>query len=223
MEKNIHIIVDDTYQSTFREIVQYLFSHTFILKQKKPDYIEYLKDSRHFLDLNDYLSLIGYEVHLDIARGIAMLGYLEAEDDDGIKDPCQERLSKAESHLQIVLWKIYLDRINEGHIEPSTTVHELINTVQSYGLKVAEKDTWLKNALKKLKKYNLIDYKGEPFESEDKVILLYDSLSYCLNIEAFKQVASEYIGTLEENMNAEETTKENRQQEGLQEEDNENE
>ncbi len=207
MEKNIHIIVDDTYQCTFREIVQYLFSHTFILRQKKPDYIEYLKDSRHFLDINDYLSLIGYQIRLDQTRGIAMLDYLEMDDDDGIKDPCLEKLSKAESHLQIVLWKIYLDRINEGHIEPTTTTHELINTIQAYGLKVAEKDTWLKNALKKLKRYNLIDYKGDPFESEDKIISLYDSLSYCLNLDAFKEVASEYIGTLEDNMK-DETVKE---------------
>lgn len=194
MSTVLHIEIQDTHVDLFRKSIEYLLANTFLLKSREETLYKYLSNVSNLTNVNKYLELLGYVVHINTQTEIAMLQTVDKGDDDP-KRYTTLQLRAHYSRVLIILAKLYYEKYISGDDVIRVTIRELSDQIAAYKITgpTSEKN-WLENALGLFKKYNLIDFDSKD-ETENKVITLNDSIRLLLggHIEQFKANVDKYI------------------------------
>lgn len=186
---NIFKNMDEEDKHLFKRCVRELLEKTFIVAEKNVKLYEFVASESKQIDINNYLSAIGYKVVVEDRMKVAMLQQADEDvDTTGLKRKNRYRFNANEIKFLVVLWLLYLERM--GYDEyVYVTVGDIIDKCQIYQIKIKPSDF---NKLYSIfKKFNLIDYSND-ISNEDGKIRLYPSLQFCMDIKQLKKVVSDY-------------------------------
>lgn len=187
-----HIIIPESTEVQFRRTFDYLWSHSFIVKEKEPELFRFIAQNANMSNMNDYLRITGYAVEVDTDIGIACLKSIDESLD---RRKTQFSFDVQESQLLIVLAKLYFEAYDTGIKSCTITIKDLIDQIHLYDIKgPTTKPNWLKDALRKLRKYQFIDCdsriiaanKGRHI-SEDASITLLPTIIFLMDTRKFKE------------------------------------
>ena len=175
----------------FKRTIRKLLNSTFIVSDKDEKLYDFIAMESNQYDVNDYLSLIGYQVMVDERMKVAML---QQNDNDietvGLKRANLYRFDASQIKFLLVLWMLYLERM--GYEEAVyVSVGDIIDKCGIYQINLAPSE--FKNAYQIFKRFSLIDF-DDSISREDGIVRLYPSLQFCMNIGQLKKVIEEYTG-----------------------------
>jgi hypothetical protein len=175
----------------FKRTIRKLLNSTFIVADKDEKLYDFIAMESNQYDVNDYLSLIGYQVMVDERMKVAML---QQNDNDietvGLKRANLYRFDASQIKLLLVLWMLYLERM--GYEEAVyVSVGDIIDKCGIYQINLVPSE--FKNAYQIFKRFSLIDF-DDSISREDGIVRLYPSLQFCMDIGQLKKVIEEYTG-----------------------------
>ena len=173
----------------FKRCVRRLLDRTFILADKDERLYEFIAPESRQVDMNRYLSLMGYKVVVEDRMKLAMLSANdEAAETPGLRRITLYRFKTDEVPLLMVLWLLFLERM--GYEEPvHVTIGDIVDKCRLYKIELKPSD--FKNAYQVFKRFSLIDFANEA-NTEDAVVRLYPSLTFAFDIAQLKAVIAEY-------------------------------
>ena len=187
---SLQITIKEENSSLFKRCIRKLLESTFILRDKDERLYQFASRESNRQDISEYLRMIGFDMIVEEKTGVCMLTASEEDGDTvGLKRANVVTFSTLQYHLQLVLWKVYLEKLgySEGNF---VTKGDLIDQIRSYGVQLTR--TELNAAFRLFKKYSLINFSDEE-EGEDMKIQLYPSLQFGWDLPQFQTVAGEYL------------------------------
>lgn len=184
--------MSDSEQILFKKSIRKLLDATFIVKDKDEKLYQFIARGSNRENISEYLRLIGYNLNVSDEQGVAMLYQDETDDENvGLKRSNLQSFDGTQVKFLLVLWQAYLTQCSYEN-EVYLTVGEIIDKLRYYGITAELNQTSFKDTMIMLRKYNLIDFRGNDFTEELK-IRLYPSLMFCMDLEQLKQVIRDYI------------------------------
>ena len=184
--------MSDSEQILFKKSIRKLLDATFIVKDKDEKLYQFIARGSNRENISEYLRLIGYNLNVSDEQGVAMLYQDETDDENvGLKRTNLQSFDGTQVKVLLVLWQAYLTQCSYEN-EVYLTVGEIIDKLRYYGITAELNQTSFKDTMIMLRKYNLIDFRGNDFTEELK-IRLYPSLMFCMDLEQLKQVIRDYI------------------------------
>ncbi len=168
-------------KTQFKDTANKLLSQTFLSRDKRDN-----KEAYYFLmsykDLFDeFFSILGYELTLDIQMGSVMLS--------GANLSSSLRLKRDESIILLILRLLYHEKmketsLNENIVASVSDIHEKYDYLQ---IKRKLNKTDLVNALRIFRRYNLIEASGDLANAQSKIIIL-PTILYAIKTEDINEV-----------------------------------
>lgn len=184
--------MSDSEQILFKKSIRKLLDATFIVKDKDEKLYQFIARGSNRENISEYLRLIGYNLNVSDEQGVAMLYQDETDDENvGLKRTNLQSFDGTQVKFLLVMWQAYLTQCSYEN-EVYLTVGEIIDKLRYYGITAELNQTSFKDTMIMLRKYNLIDFRGNDFTEELK-IRLYPSLMFCMDLEQLKQVIHDYI------------------------------
>ena len=194
----------------FKRCIRKLLDTTFIVKTKDENLYQYVARGSTRQDIGEYLRLIGYNLVVSDEQGVAMLYQDETDDENvGLKRSNIQLFNAIQVKFLLVMWQTYLSKC-AYESEVYLSIGELMDKLRFYGVTSEMNQTVFKEAMVLLRKYNLIDFKGNEFD-ENTTIRLYPSLMFCMDIDQLKQVINDYISEDEFTFDSEQSYPEDEQ------------
>lgn len=186
----LNISIKEENNILFKRCIRKLLDSTFIVGNKDEKLYSFISRESNRQDISDYLRMIGFDVLVDTNVKIAMLKPHEADEEAvGLKRANVDSFTNEQYHLLLVLWEVYLE--NLGYSDENVVMRgDLIDKIKAYEVDMDK--SRLSAAMKKFKKYDLIDYDIKD-ESEEAIITLYPSLQFGWDIAQFQTVTAEYM------------------------------
>lgn len=183
---------NDTKKSNFSKIVNRLLNESFLIREKDEDKDDYYKAIDAIDELNNYLSIMDYEVIYD--KDINLI-YIKSLDNKN-----RIHLTKFVTVVLLLLRVEYFKASKKASLTDlvSITFDELKQAVKKTNIYKDEKSTneYLE-ALKELKRLKIVNYKvGNDFSGETR-IFIYPSILYVVSIENVENLSSllkKYLG-----------------------------
>lgn len=183
----------------FRRVCNKLMSICFICKQNedtKSDYYFILRQKPVFVR---YLDILGYALEINEEYGVIQL--VNRENYNHV------HLKLQDSIILLILRILYDEKKRE--LSLSDVVINIGDIQEKYlSLKIREKQidkTTMSNALRLLKRYNLVALLDKDLTQEDSRIVIYDSILMAIRVEDIKRV-SDMIALYRKGGNAEDET-----------------
>ncbi|MDD6258436.1 MAG: DUF4194 domain-containing protein [Erysipelotrichaceae bacterium] len=184
--------MSDSEQILFKKSIRKLLDATFIVKDKDEKLYQFIARGSNRENISEYLRLIGYNLNVSDEQGVAMLYQDETDDENvGLKRTNLQSFDGTQVKFLLVLWQAYLTQCSYEN-EVYLTVGEIIDKLRYYGITAELNQTSFKDTMIMLRKYSLIDFRGNDFTEELK-IRLYPSLMFCMDLDQLKQVIRDYI------------------------------
>ena len=179
----------DDEQLLFKRSIRKLLYKTFLLGDKDEKLYEFVSPESRQIDINRYLSLMGYKMIVEERMRLAMLDVADEDaETPGLRRSGLYRFKADEMSLLLALWLLFLERM--GYEEPvQVTVGDIIDKCKLYKAEIKPAD--FKNAFQVFKRFSLIDYSNEQ-QTEESVVQLYPSLTFAFDIGRLKAVIAEY-------------------------------
>lgn len=183
---------NDTKKNNFSKIVNRLLNESFLIREKDEDKDDYYKAIDAIDELNNYLSIIDYEVIYD--KDINLI-YIKSLDNKN-----RIHLTKFVTIILLLLRVEYFKASKKASLTDlvSITFDELKQAVKKTNIYKDEKSTneYLE-ALKELKRLKIVNYKvGNDFSGETR-IFIYPSILYVVsieNVENLSNLLKKYLG-----------------------------
>lgn len=183
---------NDTKKSNFSKIVNRLLNESFLIREKDEDKDDYYKAIDAIDELNNYLSIMDYEVIYD--KDINLI-YIKSLDNKNTI-----HLTKFVTVVLLLLRVEYFKASKKASLTDlvSITFDELKQAVKKTNIYKDEKSTneYLE-ALKELKRLKIVNYKvGNDFSGETR-IFIYPSILYVVsieNVENLSNLLKKYLG-----------------------------
>lgn len=183
---------NDTKKSNFSKIVNRLLNESFLIREKDEDKDDYYKAIEAIDELNNYLSIMDYEVIYD--KDINLI-YIKSLDNKN-----RIHLTKFVTVVLLLLRVEYFKASKKASLTDlvSITFDELKQAVKKTNIYKDEKSTneYLE-ALKELKRLKIVNYKvGNDFSGETR-IFIYPSILYVVsieNVENLSNLLKKYLG-----------------------------
>lgn len=183
---------NDTKKNNFSKIVNRLLNESFLIREKDEDKDDYYKAIDAIDELNNYLSIMDYEVIYD--KDINLI-YIKSLDNKN-----RIHLTKFVTIVLLLLRVEYFKASKKASLTDlvSITFDELKQAVKKTNIYKDEKSTneYLE-ALKELKRLKIVNYKvGNDFSGETR-IFIYPSILYVVSIENVENLSSllkKYLG-----------------------------
>lgn len=183
---------NDTKKSNFSKIVNRLLNESFLIREKDEDKDDYYKAIDAIDELNNYLSIMDYEVIYD--KDINLI-YIKSLDNKN-----RIHLTKFVTVVLLLLRVEYFKASKKASLTDlvSITFDELKQAVKKTNIYKDEKSTneYLE-ALKELKRLKIVNYKvGNDFSGETR-IFIYPSILYVVsieNVENLSNLLKKYLG-----------------------------
>lgn len=185
-------IFNDTKKNNFSKIVNRLLNESFLIREKDEDKDDYYKAIDAIDELNNYLSIMDYEVIYD--KDINLI-YIKSLDNKN-----RIHLTKFVTIILLLLRVEYFKASKKASLTDlvSITFDELKQAVKKTNIYKDEKSTneYLE-ALKELKRLKIVNYKvGNDFSGETR-IFIYPSILYVVsieNVENLSNLLKKYLG-----------------------------
>ena len=184
----------------FQSICRNLLRHTFIVRDQDEDsHRRYFFISRSLDAFNRYFGYIGFEVRLDRDNGVAMLRNTVSRGEGTRMQTGHLNLKKAESLVLCCLWTLYSDRLKTGKLQRSVAVQlsDLRMEMEKFGVREAADKSAMGSILSLFARYHLLSLRGKIGE-EDFRIVLYPSLLFTMDREAFRRFAESASARMKE-------------------------
>lgn len=183
---------NDTKKNNFSKIVNRLLNESFLIREKDEDKDDYYKAIDAIDELNNYLSIMDYEVIYD--KDINLI-YIKSLDNKN-----RIHLTKFVTIVLLLLRVEYFKASKKASLTDlvSITFDELKQVVKKTNIYKDEKSTneYLE-ALKELKRLKIVNYKvGNDFSGETR-IFIYPSILYVVsieNVENLSNLLKKYLG-----------------------------
>ena len=183
---------NDTKKSNFSKIVNRLLNESFLIREKDEDKDDYYKAIDAIDELNNYLSIMDYEVIYD--KDINLI-YIKSLDNKN-----RIHLTKFVTVVLLLLRVEYFKASKKASLTDlvSITFDELKQAVKKTNIYKDEKSTneYLE-ALQELKRLKIVNYKvGNDFSGETR-IFIYPSILYVVsieNVENLSNLLKKYLG-----------------------------
>lgn len=183
---------NDTKKNNFSKIVNRLLNESFLIREKDEDKDDYYKAIDAIDALNNYLSIMDYEVIYD--KDINLI-YIKSLDNKN-----RIHLTKFVTIILLLLRVEYFKASKKASLTDlvSITFDELKQAVKKTNIYKDEKSTneYLE-ALKELKRLKIVNYKvGNDFSGETR-IFIYPSILYVVsieNVENLSNLLKKYLG-----------------------------
>lgn len=183
---------NDTKKNNFSKIVNRLLNESFLIREKDEDKDDYYKAIDAIDELNNYLSIMDYEVIYD--KDINLI-YIKSLDNKN-----RIHLTKFVTIILLLLRVEYFKASKKASLADlvSITFDELKQAVKKTNIYKDEKSTneYLE-ALKELKRLKIVNYKvGNDFSGETR-IFIYPSILYVVsieNVENLSNLLKKYLG-----------------------------
>lgn len=183
---------NDTKKNNFSKIVNRLLNESFLIREKDEDKDDYYKAIDAIDELNNYLSIMDYEVFYD--KDINLI-YIKSLDNKN-----RIHLTKFVTIILLLLRVEYFKASKKASLTDlvSITFDELKQAVKKTNIYKDEKSTneYLE-ALKELKRLKIVNYKvGNDFSGETR-IFIYPSILYVVsieNVENLSNLLKKYLG-----------------------------
>ena len=183
---------NDTKKNNFSKIVNRLLNESFLIREKDEDKDDYYKAIDAIDELNNYLSIMDYEVIYD--KDIHLI-YIKSLDYKN-----RIHLTKFVTIVLLLLRVEYFKASKKASLTDlvSITFDELKQAVKKTNIYKDEKSTneYLE-ALKELKRLKIVNYKvGNDFSGETR-IFIYPSILYVVsieNVENLSNLLKKYLG-----------------------------
>lgn len=183
---------NDTKKNNFSKIVNRLLNESFLIREKDEDKDYYYKAIDAIDELNNYLSIMDYEVIYD--KDINLI-YIKSLDNKN-----RIHLTKFVTVVLLLLRVEYFKASKKASLTDlvSITFDELKQAVKKTNIYKDEKSTneYLE-ALKELKRLKIVNYKvGNDFSGETR-IFIYPSILYVVsieNVENLSNLLKKYLG-----------------------------
>ncbi len=183
---------NDTKKNNFSKIVNRLLNESFLIREKDEDKDDYYKAIDAIDELNNYLSIMDYEVIYD--KDINLI-YIKSLDNKN-----RIHLTKFVTVVLLLLRVEYFKASKKASLTDlvSITFDELKQAVKKTNIYKDEKSTneYLE-ALKELKRLKIVNYKvGNDFSGETR-IFIYPSILYVVsieNVENLSNLLKKYLG-----------------------------
>lgn len=183
---------NDTKKNNFSKIVNRLLNESFLIREKDEDKDDYYKAIDAIDELNNYLSIMDYEVIYD--KDINLI-YIKSLDNKN-----RIHLTKFVTIILLLLRVEYFKASKKASLTDlvSITFDELKQAVKKTNIYKDEKPTneYLE-ALKELKRLKIVNYKvGNDFSGETR-IFIYPSILYVVsieNVENLSNLLKKYLG-----------------------------
>lgn len=183
---------NDTKKNNFSKIVNRLLNESFLIREKDEDKDDYYKAIDAIDELNNYLSIMDYEVIYDKDINIIYIKSLDNKN--------RIHLTKFVTIVLLLLRVEYFKASKKASLTDlvSITFDELKQAVKKTNIYKDEKSTneYLE-ALKELKRLKIVNYKvGNDFSGETR-IFIYPSILYVIsieNVENLSNLLKKYLG-----------------------------
>lgn len=183
---------NDTKKNNFSKIVNRLLNESFLIREKDEDKDDYYKAIDAIDELNNYLSIMDYEVIYD--KDINLI-YIKSLDNKN-----RIHLTKFVTIILLLLRVEYFKASKKASLTDlvSITFDELKQAVKKTNIYKDEKSTneYLE-ALRELKRLKIVNYKvGNDFSGETR-IFIYPSILYVVsieNVENLSNLLKKYLG-----------------------------
>lgn len=199
--------MSDSEQILFKKSIRKLLDTTFIVKDKDEKLYQFVARGSNRENIAEYLRLIGYNLNVADEQGVIMLYQDETDDENiGLKRTNLQTFDGTQIKFLLVMWQAFLTKYSYEK-EVYLTVGDIVDKLKFYGVSAELNQTSFKDNMKLLRRYNLIDFRGDDFV-EDLSVRLYASLMFCMDINQLKQVISQYISDQDYLFDAEEEVNE---------------
>lgn len=177
-------------QKKYQKTVRMLLNNTFLVKDKKDDYDYYLFALKYQDMLNDYLCQMGYELSLDRNLGVAMIRQRE-EDAEGLKQYGKITLKQVQAKVLIVLWMLYMEKINTLDDEMTTDSREIMDRYNEFYGGEKNDMSKIKESLTLFKRFSLIGLVSKSSDGAFAEYKLYPSLQFGFDKKALEQIVDD--------------------------------
>ena len=176
---------NDTKKNNFSKIVNRLLNESFLIREKDEDKDDYYKAIDAIDELNNYLSIMDYEVIYDKDINLIYIKSLDYKN--------RIHLTKFVTIVLLLLRVEYFKASKKASLTDlvSITFDELKQAVKKTNIYKDEKSTneYLE-ALKELKRLKIVNYKvGNDFSGETR-IFIYPSILYVVSIENVENLSN---------------------------------
>ncbi len=170
-------------QEKFANLVNKLLSVNYLTGEKEEDTKNYYFIFEHFNCFKAYFLLSGIELSLYKQNKVLVLSS---------ENISRLPLSKTQSAIFLIIRLLYNQKLSELSLSDKVVITQLDirNLYEQIGIQGEEKLTTskLSECLSILKKYNLINYKGQNFQADDFPITIYSTIQYALDINSIKEL-----------------------------------
>jgi len=165
-----------TQQEKFRQAANKLLNHCFVLKKKEDTRNDYLFIVQHKEVFSRYFDLLGYRIELNETQGVAGLSNLHGTG--------RLRLKKIESILLLILRLLYVEKrkelsLTEEVILLSNEIQQKFSLLKLENRPLLDKTT-LRDTLRLLRRYNLVQPLDRDVTLSDARILVYPSILFAV-------------------------------------------
>ncbi len=165
-----------TQQEKFRQAANKLLNHCFVLKKKEDTRNDYLFVVQHKDAFSRYFDLLGYRIELNETHGVAGLSNLHGTG--------RLRLKKIESILLLILRLLYVEKrkqlsLTEEVILLSDEIQQKFSLLKLENRPQLDKTT-LRDTLRLLRRYNLVQPLDRDVTLADARILVYPSILFAV-------------------------------------------
>ena len=170
--------LNETKQNQFTKIALRLLNETFLIKAKESDRNDYYESSELKEELENFFAILNYSFHED---KILQIVYIKTEDNKN-----RMHLTKFETVILLSLRVAYFNSSKKSSLidVASISYEELKQSVLKTNIFKDDKSTnEYQEALKKLRRFKVIDYKGGRNFVNDSRIFIYPSIAYVVKVD----------------------------------------
>ncbi|MEA4922951.1 MAG: DUF4194 domain-containing protein [Eubacteriaceae bacterium] len=176
-------------QDEFRRICNKLINICFLCKQNETTRTDYYFILRYREKFDDFLGVLGYRLEINEEYGVVQLV-------NG-SDVNRRNLKLYESIILLILRILFDEKKRELSVSDEVIVN--LGDIQDkfMSLKIRDKmidKTTMRNTLRVLKRYQLIELLDRDMGNEESRILIYDSILMAVRVEDIKSVYEKIAG-----------------------------
>jgi hypothetical protein len=185
--------LSDLDKEQLSNIINTLLIKTYILQRKyssKDGKTRYNKDYGFVEDnltlIKNYFNIMGCELVLDEIHGVVFL--------KSGNQLARVRLTKVTTILLTVLRIIYQDEIENAstYKDVIITLNKMLEKISIFRLLEKVNKTELEDALRELRKYQIIEKVKGQYDNPESLILIYPTIIHCINSENARQIISQF-------------------------------
>ncbi len=167
----------------FRRVMNRLMSMGFILRKKEQTKSDYYFVLRHRKVFDNYLGILSFQLEINEEYGVVQLINLEKNN--------HLQLSMYESIILLILRILFDEKKRELSLTDVVInmgdIQEKYMSMQIRSEQIGKTIMW--NALRKFRRYNLIELLDGKMVSEESRILIYDSILMAIRVDEIRRVS----------------------------------